>query len=576
MKKVIFIFIFISAWLRSIDTYAQYSIESLNISTTADTLFIDSSYECTYPIFNTYVNGYSPLLKLKTYYGDGTYDSVSLVSWVGGSHCSIPHYYGSAGQYSIKQMLYYDNVLQDSSFQSYVYQYCRTFQLIFFYDLNNNCIKDSDESFLRTPSIIKIDSDGVAIDTVAITSGFSHETYGNAGTIYTYTVLSSAFMPACAASISDTVNFINNQYAPKFLGLTGTPAPVDFSVRDIIPVTGVHDEWGNIYVTNSSCTPANATVTLYYSRKYDVTGTWSPDVSPAPASYTDSSITWTVTGVSSATGSVDLYYAIFATGGVYLTIGDTVHSYVVVTPIGSTDADPSNNTCFIIDTVRAGCDPNEMFVSPEHCVMSDGSAHELQYTINFTNTGNDTAHNIYVLDTLSDNIDMNSLRVLEASATMNLFMSRDDGLKIVRFDFPSINLLDSSHHYQCNGDVIFSVNTKAGLPAGTTISNRAGIYFDINPVVMTNDEDVTIGCATGVEDVVKPEGPRLYPNPANDELTITDIEDINTIVITDVTGQAIRTFKCNGKRASVDVATLAPGIYFVKINNAAAQKFIKL
>ena len=268
----------------------------------------------------------------------------------------------------------------------------------------------------------------------------------------------------------------------------------DLAVNAVIPVTGVHDEWGNVYVSNNSCypIPSDATVTVHYSRKYNVDeGGGGLDVSPTPSSYTDSTITWNVSGLSSsASHPVDLYYAIWTNlAGGYLTPGDTVSTYVTVTPTLG-DIDLSNNYCVIHDTVKAGCDPNEMWVSPTGYI-SAGS--QLKYTAEFVNTGNDTAHNIYIMDTLSDNVDPHSLRVVSASATMNIGMFMSAGHTIVKFDFPNINLLDSSHHGLCTGMVIFTINSKAGLPDCSKIFNHAGIFFDINPVVMTDTVENIIG-----------------------------------------------------------------------------------
>jgi hypothetical protein len=62
----------------------------------------------------------------------------------------------------------------------------------------------------------------------------------------------------------------------------------------------------------------------------------------------------------------------------------------------------------------------------------------------------------------------------------------------VKFEFPNIKLLDSSHHNQCTGFVKFNVKARAGLADGTVIADRAGIYFDDNEVVMTNSVTNTV------------------------------------------------------------------------------------
>lgn len=97
------------------------------------------------------------------------------------------------------------------------------------------------------------------------------------------------------------------------------------------------------------------------------------------------------------------------------------------------------------------------------------------------------------MDTLSPNLDPKSLRIVGASAIMNTCFIRAEGYNMVKFDFPGINLLDSSHHNQCNGTVMFDIKSEPGLPDNTTIFNHAGIFFDDNPVVMTDTVETIIG-----------------------------------------------------------------------------------
>jgi hypothetical protein len=176
----------------------------------------------------------------------------------------------------------------------------------------------------------------------------------------------------------------------------------------------------------------------------------------------------------------------------------------IVTHIGiasdTTEADTTNNNETRVDTVKSSYDPNEIEVSPTGLVIP---CTQLQYTIHFENMGNDTAHNIHIMDTLSDNVDIHSLQLVMASDAMDIAIMKESGHNVVKFDFPNIKLPDSSHHNQCTGMVIFKIKVKNGLPDGTSIINRAGIYFDDNEVVMTNAVENIIGMApiTGPDSV---------------------------------------------------------------------------
>jgi uncharacterized repeat protein (TIGR01451 family) len=258
---------------------------------------------------------------------------------------------------------------------------------------------------------------------------------------------------------------------------------------------------------------------------------------------------------------------------------DTVNESILVTPT-SGDTNTSNNVFVHEDTVKGSYDPNFIEVSPRNCFMNDT---QFQYIINFENTGNDTAYNIHVMDTLSDNLDVKSLSILTASAPMDIYVFKYGGHNVVKFDFPNINLLDSSHHGLCDGAVFFTIKNKPGMASGATISNEAGIYFDDNPVVMTNKVVNTKGCVTSVPVIASKQSIELYPNPTHDAITITAPDKITDVVITNIVGQVVYResttpyplLKTGGDVLRVNVANLPAGTYIVKVNGSEVRKFVK-
>ena len=262
-----------------------------------------------------------------------------------------------------------------------------------------------------------------------------------------------------------------------------------------------------------------------------------------------------------------------------LTKGDTVHSCYTVTPT-SGDADLSDNIVIKNDTVTSSSDPNEISVSPSGCLPATTMPVQLQYTINFENTGTDTAFNIFVMDSLSDNLDPQSFRIVAASSTMNTSRIYSGGHAIIKFDFPNINLPDSSHHGQCDGMVIYTINTKAGLPKGTTIFNQAGIYFDYNGVVETNMVENILDCSGLNVTTFNKQDVRIYPNPGNDELTIKMEKDAyNSCTITNSIGQVLMQQQLNAAQTKLNIQTLAAGLYYITLrgdNGTKVQKFVKM
>ena len=67
----------------------------------------------------------------------------------------------------------------------------------------------------------------------------------------------------------------------------------------------------------------------------------------------------------------------------------------------------------------------------------------------------------------------------------------------------------------------------------------------------------------------------VFPNPASSELTITAIDRINQINITNLLGQSLYIGNYNNKQAQIDVSDLPAGIYFIRINGTEVRKFVK-
>jgi uncharacterized repeat protein (TIGR01451 family) len=272
------------------------------------------------------------------------------------------------------------------------------------------------------------------------------------------------------------------------------------------------------------------------------------------------------------------YFTIQLTPVLPLTMGDTVNTRYSVTPTTG-DTDPANNIVVRCDTVRASYDPNQKSVSPTGNITAGA---RLEYMLEFENTGSDTAYNIHIMDTLSSYLD--AATIMPGASTHQYVMSSIlyGAGRILKFDFPNILLPDTTHHAKeiCRGMVLFQVNAKSTMPAGTTIANRVGIYFDANPVVMTNSVYSSIPLPVGVSQQPSFIRVTIFPNPVYDVLHVaTDGINTGTITIYSTTGQVVATQPVNA--AGTDVATnvLAPGIYYVVVRGdggVKAAKFEKL
>jgi uncharacterized repeat protein (TIGR01451 family) len=133
-------------------------------------------------------------------------------------------------------------------------------------------------------------------------------------------------------------------------------------------------------------------------------------------------------------------------------------------------------------------DPNDKLVLPTGVSPDHHTAfgQELEYTVRFQNTGNDYAYQVVVTDTLSEKLDLTTLRVTGASHRYRFSVS-GKGRPVLTWTFDNINLPDSARDQAgSNGFVKFTIKPVAGLAEYSRIENFADIFFDYNPPVRTN------------------------------------------------------------------------------------------
>ena len=538
---------------------------------TSDSFSIYTFKDCRGINFKAVTNRYSVGQHILSFFGNGKNFDTITACYISNGFTNFFAPYTSSGTYTIKHVLYDGTMPVDSISYSYLVSLCQSFSLGFYYDSLSTCIyNDSEDKLLPLPVVAEVDSNGIAIDTVSATSGLHYTAYGNPGDVYSFRIISNpaGLYLACPSSgnISDTL--FSNISATKYFGFHCTGSG-GFDLGETISARAYRNlEKLHIEVNNAYCNTEIPTLSLTFSPKYFFVSSF-----PAPYLVSGNVVTWNLDQLSILNSTAKFNVTLHA--ATLLLLNDTVTAKCVVYPVTG-DLDTLNNFVFRIDTVKSSFDPNEMSVVPNGCIYAD-TVTTLQYTILFENTGNDTAHNIYVMDTLSDNLNPHTLRIVSASNVMNVSKWYDSTYhNIYKFEFPGINLLDSSHHNQCDGMFIFNIKTRAGLTGGSTIFNHAGIFFDDNPVVMTDTVENVMGCTPLVVST-KPvhHTLNLYPNPSHDVLTITDNELINNVTISDLPGRTLYNHNFNSTSVSVDVTSLPDGMYFVKINGTEVRKFVK-
>jgi uncharacterized repeat protein (TIGR01451 family) len=532
-----------------------------------DSFSVYINHYCSGPQLSIVPKHYLPTLTLKTWFGDGQTRIDSLNNTV----CAyFDHLYQFSGTYTIKHVLYNGPTPVDSVSYPYTYTYCRTLPIRLYGDANSNCTFDSATEHLNFfPSSIEIDSNGIAIDTISVSSGYDYQATGNAGDIYKFKFLSApyGFSTVCpTAGIIDTLSLGANTI--KYMGYNcAAPSGFDLAQAAYSNFPTPFAQHGHILVYNDYCTPQNGDETITFSAPYTFSSASIP-----PASVNGNTVTWSLSNLSYFSPLTVINYTLANPLPSSLLPGTPISTSSTITPITG-DMVPLNNSTTHTDIVFGSWDPNNMSVSPSGYIPA--SSTQLTYTFEFENTGNDTAQNIYVLDTISNYLDIHSLSLVAASHTMITSKVFNGTNWVMKFDFPNIKLLDSSHHNQCTGLAVFTIKTKPGLANGTVIPNRAGIYFDDNPVVLTNTVTDIIGTPSGITQVsAATVAPHIYPNPAHNELHIEGT-DIHSIEITNLLGQVVLSNNYTSTSTTLNIESLQSGIYFVRVNGLYPYRLIK-
>jgi uncharacterized repeat protein (TIGR01451 family) len=258
-------------------------------------------------------------------------------------------------------------------------------------------------------------------------------------------------------------------------------------------------------------------------------------------------------------------------------IGDSVCFTQIETPIAG-DNNPANNIQHQCWPILSPWDPNDKQVYPRGTGINGTIANNqnMTYTIRFQNTGNASAQNIYIIDTLDSDLEIGTFGILKSS--FNNITSTFIGPNVVKFNLQNIFLPDSGTNMAgSQGYIIYSINQKPNLVDGTTIKNTAYIYFDYNAAVKTNTTLNTIGSViTNIESTIPDVSITISPNPATTTLNVSGLTTIATAEIYNISGKLLLTKQLNATQ--VDISNLAKGLYFIKMTSpegSVVRKFVK-
>lgn len=325
---------------------------------------------------------------------------------------------------------------------------------------------------------------------------------------------------------------------------------------------------------NNGCTPVSGSLILTLDSLVSI-----DSVSIAPISIENNQLIWDL-----ATSNMDSDHftpKIYLTVSTSAQIGDSINLQLLITP-EQNDLDTTNNSKTYSFPVINGYDPNDIRINPvKKCDVNYLFLDEVHtYTIRFQNTGNAEAVNIVVIDSLSSSLDFSTFKLLGKSFD-KMYISLEEN-NVVKFHMDSIMLLDSTTNESLShGYIIYEISPLNSVSENTIISNKAEIYFDFNPAVITNTVSTLLvsemNCDLNVNSIENDDNLLIYPNPVSDMLTIKISPALlsKPYSIVDQYGREISSGFFTSMEHTINLSTFSTGLYFINVegNNKHAKIF---
>jgi len=427
----------------------------------------------------------------------------------------------------------------------------------FFFDANNNGIKDSTE--------------------IGVYGGL---VYAPSCGYYTQSDSSGNYNAYICASPDTIWSYCNNPYAsitPSFYELSSNTNNANFAVSLTPNVYDISTTFTNyvmarpgfdypcaITLSNIGSEQSCGTLTLTFDTIFNYISS-----NPLPDNISGGTLTWN--NVCLSVFQNNNFHVLFG-----LDSSTTVGlPYFLTANFNSLQNDTNiyNNSDTIAGFVVNSWDPNNKQVTPEGMIENSAAAaeQELEYTIRFQNTGTASAVNITILDTLSGWLQVPSFTLLSSSKPCTYNISEHGK---IQFIFNNINLPDiNSNEPGSHGFVKFKVKCRPELANGGNVYNTANIFFDYNSPIVTNTTlTFTKMVVTNVPSIKKPESSNisLEPNPVRDFVNVSinySGKEILNLEVIDAQGRNVlkQSLQQNQKSVHLNVSGLNAGTYMIRI-----------
>lgn len=354
--------------------------------------------------------------------------------------------------------------------------------------------------------------------------------------------------------------------ADNHFAVTLMPNMNDLQVSiDITPTRPGFENRLFLNYRNYGSVPIDAILTLNWDTDQQWVGS-----SINPTNLTGNTVTWdlgTLQVAAQEQVTVDLYTS------PDVPIGTAIDHTLTINPLVS-DETPADNIADLVTEVVGSYDPNDKLLTPAALTPDEVALGEtpIEYTIRFQNTGTYHAERVVILDTLSEDLQWESMRSIASSHDQHWYIV--DGVLHVVYD--NIMLPDSNaNEPESHGFFQFSMLPKSDLVNGSVIENIAHIIFDFNEPIITAPAVFLVDITSGVEPTERGAELSILPNPAHDRIQIrTEGTTAMPYRIMDMLGQEV----LQGSvlpNVWIDVQPLANGPYVFEVTEAGARKCVR-
>jgi hypothetical protein len=199
----------------------------------------------------------------------------------------------------------------------------------------------------------------------------------------------------------------------------------------------------------------------------------------------------------------------------------------------------------------------------------------LTYVISFANFGNSLVNNVFVIDTIDLNVDMQYIQEIGSShpyTTKVISGPPGSNYGVLVWTFMNANLKPNpgraSDFIGDKGFISFKVKLKSSLSDNTVIKNKADVIYDYSDFNTTNTVYSQVDFSLGIGQLADYNNAamKLFPNPARNLLTIeTELQTGFDWIIYDIRGIELMKGLSTNSSYTADLSELSIGMYILKV-----------